>query len=135
MQAAPAWRPEPPLAPPAVLPALPAGTQVSGLDAGVTAFTSPGEGWAVAGGLTGCWLLRTDDAGETWTPRLASPAQIRTLFAFGAREAGLAVDAAPARHKVNGHGVARAATTGASWPARRTRAVRGRREPRRARRN
>lgn len=106
MQAAPAWRPEPSLAPPTVLSALPAGTQVSGFDVGVTAFTSPSEGWAVVGGLHDCWLLRTDDAGETWTPQLASPTQIRTLSAFGAREAGLVVNVAPARHKVNGHAVA-----------------------------
>jgi photosystem II stability/assembly factor-like uncharacterized protein len=103
MQAA--WRAEPPLAPPTVLPALPAGTQVSSFDVGVTAFTSPSVGWTVVGGLTDCWLLRTDDAGQTWTPRLSCPTQIRTLSAFGARGVGLVVGVAPTRDKVNGHGV------------------------------
>lgn len=100
------WRPDP-AAGRAVRVAPPAATPPAvGLAVGRTAFASPTAGWACLGGLTDHQLLYTDDAGDTWRPRLSWRGRLTgAVTAFDTGRAALVVGLRPPYTEVNGHPV------------------------------
>ncbi len=104
------WRSVPALAAPIEVPATGAPRRVSAHPVHAAAFASRTTGWAVVGTTTPpmSWLLRTDDAGVTWTSQLAWPGGVfGRLRAFDVRRAGLVVGLWPAySNEINGRPVA-----------------------------
>lgn len=104
------WRAVPVLAAPVEVAAADAPRQVTGHPVHAGAFVSPTTGWTVVSGSGRpmSWLLRTEDAGATWTSQLAWPGNLYgRLRAFDGRRAGLVLGLWPTlSNEVNGQAVA-----------------------------
>jgi hypothetical protein len=88
------WREVPALAAPVQVSAQAAPPQLRGETVRAAAFVSATTGWVVVSGRGSpmLCLLRTEDAGVTWTPRLAWPGNIfGALWGFDAQRAGLVI--------------------------------------------
>jgi photosystem II stability/assembly factor-like uncharacterized protein len=104
------WRAVPSLAAPVEVAAIDAPRQVSGHPVGDAAFVSATTGWTVLADPRRAmsWLLRTEDAGTTWTSQLAWPGNLLgRLRAFDAQRAALLLGLWPSyRNGINGKAVA-----------------------------
>jgi hypothetical protein len=104
------WRSVPALAAPIEVPAASAPREVHEHPIHAAAFASATTGWAVVGARTPpmSWLLRTEDAGVTWTCQLAWPGNpYGRLRAFDTRRAALVVGLWPTySNEINGRSVA-----------------------------
>lgn len=99
--------PEPTTGGPMRLTARATAPVAPGLGAGRTAFASPTAGWACLGGPTDHVLMRTDDGGATWHPRLSwRGQQPGPLTAFDADRAAVILGLWPPHTEVNGRRVA-----------------------------
>lgn len=104
------WQAVPALAAPIEVAAAGAPRQMSAHSVSAAAFVSPTTGWAVVerGTPPMSWLLRTEDAGATWTCQLAWPGgKHGRLRAFDAHRAGLVLGLWPTfSNEINGRPVA-----------------------------
>jgi hypothetical protein len=105
------WRAVPALAAPIMVTAAAAPPQLTGHSVHAAGFVSPTTGWTVITRSTPrpmSWLLRTEDAGGTWTSQLAWPGNLYgRLRAFDVHRAGLVLGLWPeVSNEINGQPLA-----------------------------